>query len=274
MLLSLFVCSAIAKKEVVDKIVAIIYHQEGSILICQSDLRTDLSGKTPTLREALLKELIVLDGKKLKILISDDEVDRSLARVQEHLKMTREELQQFFKEQGFTLEQARKELAKSLVIEHVIEARIKAKSHVSKKVLEQYHKDNPHITYRLKQAFVPFDNRSKELVKAIVQQDLESGAIEQTASWIDLGAIQDKDFSSEKAFIKNLPDGKIVVSAESQEGITLLKLVSKKVATFEERKNEIAQLLGQKKFADAQAAYYDSLLKDAHIRYIDAEPPL
>ena len=85
------------KRTAVDKVLAIIYHTEGSTIILQSDLRPDLSDQVPSLRDAILKELILFDAKKYKITVSEADVDRHLARIQESLKKTREDLENSLK---------------------------------------------------------------------------------------------------------------------------------------------------------------------------------
>jgi len=266
------------KRDIVDCVLATIYHTEGIVLVCQSDLRAGLSGQVPSLRDAIIKELIILDGKtltKAKMLTTgsmEDEVEKALSRAQEQLSMTRDELTAFFKEQGgLTLEEAKKELERGLTVENVIDTRVKSKAQVSHGAIEQYHKDNPIVMYTLKRAQVPLGASSKALTKALIQRDIASGEIEKSAQWIDLGAVPEKDFSSEKAYIKNLPVGSTVISDESDEDFTLLKLVAKKEIPLDERKNDIANKLTQDRYIQTQKSYFDTLLKDANIRYSNAE---
>lgn len=258
-----------AKRIVADKVLAIIYHPEETKLICQSDLQADLTERVPMLKDVVMKELIVLDGKKLKIPVSEADVDKALGRVQEHLKMTRDELTDFFKQQGYTLEQAKKELEKNILVENVMEARVRSKAHVPQKDIEMYCKENPLELYELQQSFVPFSGGSKALERAVVERDIESDAIASTVSWHEVGVIQGRDFSPEKAYIKELPEGSVTIVNESDEGISLLRLVSKKVVSLEERKNEIAGMLGKERFLKAQENYYTKLRDDASVRYLD-----
>lgn len=257
------------KRKIEDKLLAIIYHPEGTVLLCRSDLRPDLSQREPTLREAIIRELIVLDGKKLKITVADAEVDRALARAQEQLKLNKDELVEFFKKQGFTLNEAKKELEKSILIENVIEARIRNKAHVSKHDLEEYHKQNPIEHYKLSRSLVPFQGGSKALIRTLVEREIASGDVEKVHEWIDIGTVEGKDFSAEKAYIKDLKEGSVTIAEETEEGIVLLRLDSKVVVPFEERKNDIALKLRQERYQKVQDAYYDKLLKDANVRYIN-----
>lgn len=264
------------KRVLVDAVLATIYHPEGIVPVRRSDLRPGLSGQAPSLQDAILKELIILDGKalsKAKMLhmgATEEEVEKALSRAQEQLQMTREELIAFFKDQGLTLDEAKRELERGLMVESVIDARVKTKAHVSNKAIEQYHRDHPLITYSLCQATVPLGLSSKALTRALIKREIESGEIETSVKWLDIGAVPEKDFAPEKAFIKELAPGSVVISDEADDGFTLLKIVSKKVATLEERKNDIAQTLAQERYGQTQKAYFEKLLQEAHVRYSSA----
>ena len=267
--LSLFLCISLrAERVVADKLLAIIYHPEGTTLVCQSDIKPDLSERTPTLQDAIVKELIILDGKKLQIPVSDAEVDKALARAQEALGIDRAGLIEMFKKQGFTLDQARKELYKTIMAENVIEARVRSKAHVPEKKLREFHETNPLELYGLKQSLVPYKGGSKSLTRTLVEREVESGAIKNSVDWLDIGIINGQDFSQEKAHIKNLSVGSVVIADETDEGISLLQLASKKVVSFEDRKQEIASKMIQERFTKAQADYFDTLLKEANIKYL------
>ena len=253
-----------------DQLLAIIYHPEGTVLICQSDVKPNLVGQPSSLQDVITKELIVLDAQKLKIPVTEVEVDRALARAQDSLKMTRDELVDFFKKQGFTLEEAKKELKKNLLIDNAVEARVKSKAHVSQRTLEEYSRKNPIERYTLSQAFVPYKSGSKALTKTLTEREIVSGEILNTAPWQDIGVVESKDFSAEKAFIKDLPVGTVVIADEADDGLVLLRVIEKKAVPFEERKNQIAAQLGQEKFMKAQNDYFEKLLKEANIRYISS----
>lgn len=259
-----------AGREKIDQVVVLMHHPEGTILILESDLRPDLSDKKPSVREALLRELILLDAKKLKIPIADSEVDRHIARVQEQLKMTRADLIDFFKQRGFTFEQGRKELEKSLLIESTVEHRVKSKAYVPKQELEKYYKDHPLVIYSIRQAFIPFSG-SKTIQRAVIERDIENGTIAKTAQWQDPVVLKDSDFSQEKTYIKDLAVDAIVKVQETEDGIVLLQLVEKRTIPFEERKQEIAMDLGRERYKNALTEYYDMLMNDArpYIRTAD-----
>ncbi len=255
-------------RKTADRILAIIHHTEEDVVILQSDLRPDLNDRVPTLNDTILRELIVLDSKKLKISISDADVDRHLARVQEQLHMTRDDLMAFFKQKGLTLEQAKAELRKTLLTETTIDHRVKSKSYVSKAEIEKYHDEHPMVFYEIKQAQVPFTVGSKVIQRAVVDRGIESGDILTSVDWQGPFSLKDADFSQEKMYIKDLVPGTVVKVHETDEAISLLQLVRKTVISLEERKKDITNLLGRERYMKALDDYYDGLLKDAHIRYL------
>ena len=268
-LLAVGTFSECARRITADKILAIIYHSEGRIVILQSDLRPDLSDQAPTLREAILKELILLDAKKFKITISESELDRHLARIQESLKKSREELIAFFKERGYTFEQAKKELEKGLLVETTVAERVKSKALVSESERKKFYDEHPIVLYSVKQAFVPFGLGSKAIMRATVDRQIESGEITDEVGWSDPIELKESDIAAEKKHIKTLAPGSVTKIQESDEGITLLQLVSKTTVPYEERKKQITEELGSKRQKKALDDYCKGLIDAAHIRYLD-----
>ncbi len=260
------------ERKTVDKVLAIIYHSEGSELILQSDLRPDLSDTMPTLQDAILKKLIILDGKRLKLPVSDADVDRHIARVQEQLKMTRDDLTVFFKERGYTFAQARKELANGLLIEMTIEQRVKTKAFVPHAEIEKYHRENPIVFYDIKQRYLPFEMGSHAIQRAMIDRDIDSGDFAKADGWSDVVSLKEGDISLEKNFIKGLAPGTVVRVDENEQGTSLLLMVGRREVSLAERKQDIMMTLGRDRSSKALRDYYDSLLqqkRDTRVRYID-----
>ncbi len=258
------------KRTAVDKVLAIIYHTEGSTIILQSDLRPDLSDQVPSLREAILKELILLDAKKYKITVSEAEVDRHLARIQESLKKTREDLEEFFKERGFTFEEARRELEKGLLIETTVSERVRSKAFVPESEVKKYYEEHPIVDYTVKQAFIPFGFGSRSLVRATVDRQIEEGDIITAVEWGEPLALKESDIAEEKAFLKELALGSVARVQETDDGITLLQLISKSKKPYESLKKQITIELGNKRQKQALDDYYDNLFACARVRYLTA----
>lgn len=259
------------QRATVDKTLAIIYHGQGSTVILQSDLRPDLSDQVPSLRDGILKELILIDGAKYKITVTEAEVDRHLARIQESLKKSREDLVEFFKERGYTFDEAKKELEKSLLIETTIGERVRSKAIVSESEIKRYYEEYQTVEYVIKQTFRPFGLGSKAITRAKIDQEIESGEIVKGIEWSEPIVLKEADIAQEKAYIKELKNGAVTKIAESDEGISLLQVVSKGKVPYEDVKRQITMELGSKKQKQALDDYYGSLLKNARVRYFNKE---
>lgn len=262
-------------REVVDKVLAIFYHQDGPTLILQSHLRPDLSDAVPTLQDVLIKKLVLQRAKQLKIPLSEADKERHLARAQEQLGMTREEITNFFSERGLTLEEAREQLGEMLLIEMTVDHVVRSKAYVSTSEIEDYHKNNPLVFYEIKQAFIPFDVGSKSLQRTLILRDLEQPSTDllEKYSWSPSITIKGSDIAKEKSHITTAAPGAIVLGQETQEGITLVQLVSKKEVPLSERKQEINAFLGKDRYQRAIEDFYATLLQEAapYIRYIDKQ---
>ncbi len=274
MLVTVLCCMGVASAEkvLVDKVLAIFYHAEGPTLILQSHLRPDLSDVVPTLQEVITKKLVLQRAKQLKIPLSDADKERHLARAQEQLGMTREEITNFFSERGLTLEEAREQLGEMLLIEMTIDHVVRSKAYISNSEIEEYHKNNPLVFYDIKQAFVPFGAGSRSLQRTLILRDIEESpkSLLGKYSWSDPITIKGSDIAQDKAHITTAAPGAVVVGQETNEGITLVQLVSKKEVPLSERKQEINTLLGKDRYKKAIDEFYETLLNEAkpRIRYI------
>ena len=196
-------------------------------------------------------------------------MDRHLARIQESLKKTREDLVEFFKERGYTFEQAKSELESGLLIENTISERVRSKAMVPESKIRKYYDENPIVNYVIKQAFIPFGLGSKAIARATVDRQIESQEILTAVSWSDPITLKEKDIAQEKAFIKELGAGAVTRVQETDEGIALLQLVSKECVPYEVLKPQITQELGTQSYKKAQDTYFDELFAHSHVRYLD-----
>lgn len=255
-------------RTMVDKVLAIIYHSEGSIVILQSDLRPDLSDQVPTLREAILRELILLDAKKYKITVSESDVDRHLARIQESLKKSRDDLHEFFKERGYTFEQAKKELEKGLLIETTVGERVRSKAFVPESEIKKCYEENPMVTYVIKNAFVPFGLGSKAITRVQIDAQIESGEIDKGVEWSPSITLKESDIAPEKAYIKDLKPGAVAKIQETDDGIALLTIESKTKVPYEVQKRDIMARKSMERQKQALDEYTRNLMDHAHVRYM------
>lgn len=251
--------------EIQDKILAIIYHTEGSYIILQSDMKPNLDGRPRNLKDLVLERLMLLDATNLKITVTDADVDRYLAQIQKQNNLTKADLSKAFRETGFTFEQGIEQLRNSLVINSILDYRVKNKAVVDKKEIEKYYNDNPiyqDAEYVIAQATIPFEG-SPDKKKIKIDNAIKSGEIINIVAWDDPIKLKDDEFAPEKAYIKDLDAGSIVKLEETRDSLTLLRLISKTtkvLVPLEERERDITNILGKEKFDKALKEYHTSLL--------------
>lgn len=265
-------------KVVLDKTIAVIYHPEEIVVISTSDLRPGLDGASKTFNQVLLEKLMVLDAKMLKITVTEEDVDKQLATVQKEHNLSRADVLAIFKQAGLSVAQARADLRDQQMIQTIIDARTRSKTAVSAKELEEYCTANPieqpgSITFSF--AFVPFEHyKSKTAQREELQKAIQSGAIAETAFWMDPMTLNIQELPADKVFLKELTPGTVVQVQENAEGTQLLKLVDKiadTVVPFKDREREVMMQFRMERRAKAIEEYHQDLLKKARIKYIDQE---
>ncbi len=259
----------------VDKVLALVYTTEETSLILQSDLRPGLDGAPKTLEGAVLERLMLADAKRMKVTVSEGEIDRYLAKVEEQHKLTREQTKELFKSMGYSYEEARNQLRNMQMAEQIKDHKVRNKAYVGTEEIEKYYKEHPvyeEAGYTITQGFVPFKGSSRTIKKALIEQALEAGTIDTMTQWSPPVTLQDSDFAPEKAYIKELKPGSVTQVQETDEGISLIQLVSKRprrLIPLEERTKEISAILGKSKYEGAFEDYKKNLFASARIKYTD-----
>lgn len=264
-------------KIVIDKILAIIYHPEGNSIILQSDLRPSLSGVPKTLNDIIFERLMVLDAENLKIVVTDSDVDRHLALVQKQFKLSKEDTIELFKQIGLTYDKARETLKNDLKIQKVLDYRVKNKVIIDKKKIEEYYDKNPvyePATFTFVQSFVSFEGRSPALTKIKIERAIESNEIDKEVVWGETLTLREDQIAQDKAFIKDLVINRPTIVNVFDNGLSLIKLLSKtasKLVPLKDREAEIYNILGQKEFESILQEYKKKLISLAPIKFTNNE---
>lgn len=276
--------SAPSKRQTVDKILAICYTPEGVSVITQSDLRPGIDGVPRQLKDIILNRLILLDGKKLKIVKDDKDAeqkaddDRYLGRIQKQYKLTHDDIVKLFKEMGYSYEEGLEELRTMRLLDNVLDQRVRSKVMIDKKDIELYCAEHPVYSpavYTMSVAVIPADTRAtraEQLEK--INESIKSGAILDTVEWGPSFDQAESDIASEKAFIKEAAVGSVIKLEESPEEIKLLKIIKKVPAQLvpcTERTREVQNILGKERFEKALEKYHADLWTHSHVRYLDKD---
>jgi len=259
--------------ETVNKMLSIIYHPEGDIPVLQSDLNSGFEGKK-SLEAVIFDKHVELDGRVLKVEISEEDVQRHLAHVQKIYNLTKDDTIKYAKDMGLTYKQFQEELGKGLLRERVLGYRMKGSALNDKEEAEVFHQNNPvHIEalYTIKNAFIPYGSNSPSLMKIRIEDAVLDGSIDKVASWSSSLELKESQIAVDKDFIKTLEIGKSAVANTTDKGISLIKLFSKepsRALAFEEREPEIKTILMRSKQEKSFSEYKDKLYTTSSIKYI------
>ncbi len=267
------------KRITADKMLARIYFQKGSCIICQGDLRPGLDGASKTLEQVILERLMMLEAEKLKISVTEAEIDRYLAQMQKQNGLTLDDVLSLFKQMGFSATEGREQLRTMQVIDTLIDHKVRGKIMIEKKDVEAYFHENPKSVpaeYTIAQSFVPLPSgQTKEEFSDNLEKAIKNGTILSAVIWDNPIALESKHIASDKQFIKDIAPGSIVRLEEAADGIRLLRLVSKrdeKITPLAEREKEIMNTLSKKQFDDKFETYRKELFARARISYTQELP--
>ncbi len=258
----------------VDEIVTIVYAQEGTEIITQSDLdRPTLEGTPRTLDETIFERLHYLDAKKYKMIADDDAISKQLATVQRQNNLTLDELKALFRASGYTYEEGREQFGIMYAVNAVIDFKIRSRLIVPEKDALAYYAAHPitlEPTYQVQRAVIPY---GKVASKEVLRKELAT--LEGLSmTWEEPFWVNQSDLSENKRFVIDMKTGAIAEPQEVEAGYEIVKLVDKKgerLALFEERYREIVDILRKPKYDELMAEYKKMLFDSASIVYLKQE---
>ena len=261
-----------------DGILAVIYHDEGTEIILLSDLRPPLDGndepRTP--RQAIIERLMVLDAKTLKVMISEDEVDRFIAQIQKQYNMSRIGMERLFHSRGYTYNEGREQLLNKQYIEHAIEWRVKAnkKLIIQRPEVEEYYRANPDMEqacYTLKMGFVSDEEASSRFeLDALLTTTNRDNYI----AWEEPFVVLHHELPENRQYVAQEQVGNIVAIEQLEDGWQVTQLTDKVpgrvLPLSDARYEEIAFSLMNERGQELLKVYEEELLAKATIRLLDS----
>lgn len=257
------------KPYIIDKIVAVIYHEEGNIVILSSDMKPGVDGVSRTLDQLIDEQLIILDAKRYQVSVSDDEIDRYIGRVQKENKLTQAQIEKIFADMGYTFSEAREQLRQKQVIEMMIDYKVKSNKRmmIQRDEVIDYYNNHPELhekQYTLDIAFVPAQQMSRAELDEAIARPTFSADIE----WQEPFAVYETELPDERRFITQKSKGDIVFVEEVDGGYEITRLVDITEPTLDDVYSDIALIMRRERYPHILEEYQQSLRKNAHIRLL------
>lgn len=262
----------------IDTIKVIIYGQEGTELILQSDVaRPNLDGTFRTLEELIDEALIFMDAQRFKMLPGDEQIDQQLKMIQRENNLTMEQLKGSFKAAGYTYEEGRRQFMKMIANGSVVEFRIRNRLGVPDKEVQEFYEKHPEKepkAYCIQRVMIPYP--SSEKIQQEMANDLRdyaaTGVGYEGLEWSSPFWINEADLAEDKQpIIMALQKDQIAQPIKTQEGFELFRLVDKKeerVVPLQERYKDIVNLLRKPRYEKMIADYKKQLRDAASIVYM------
>ncbi|MCK4265301.1 peptidyl-prolyl cis-trans isomerase [Candidatus Babeliales bacterium] len=266
-LLVLLSLSYLSSRDLVDKIIARV----NGINVLLSHLNQPRINSQPyTLEEAVAQELYFQQASRYKLVPSTLEVEKYIAsyKAGNNLKhLNDEDFESHLKKnEGFaSLDQFKREYARYISVNTLIQQEIKQRIFITAQEVESYYKKYPEwveASYKLKTAIIPFDKAKTEAeVKKIKDID-----------WIEHDEWLEKDSISENmTFIFKMKKNEISKPVKTQYGYQLVQLIDKKPKRkkiLDESYIEIEKRLRASKMDKFEKEYRDELKSKSTIVYL------
>lgn|GEM_PF-3093896 len=263
-----------AKKQLVDEVIAIIYHAEGNEPVLYSDTLTSIDGQERTLQDVIIERLMVLDARKYKILVSDEELDRFIGLLLTQNKWTRSDLVMFLDERGYTLADGRELLRNKQMINQIIDYKVRSDKRmmISRDQALEYYKGHPskeEATFTLDIAYVPASEYKKSELEALIK----AKKLPKEIAFDEPFTLKESELAADRQFIAKEKPGAVVLIEELEDGFEITRLVEKTVACeipFDTAYSAIVSQMRQERFGQVLESYRSELLENAHIKYCGA----
>lgn len=265
-----FSLSLSAAPQIVDGIVAQVFHPEGNEIILLSDLMAGIDGQRKTLREAVLERLTVLDAKKFKIQVTEEELDRFLAQLLKQNSWSRNDFIMFLDEQGYSYEEGRELLRSKQMMNQVLDYRVRSDKRmmINREEAFAYYKKHPtfeEATFTLAIAYAPFTTYSAEELDKL----LAAKKMPQNLTWDEPFTLKTSELAEDRQFIADRSVDSIVLVDKLEDGYELTKLIEKtpaKEIPFDDVYHEIVSKIRQERFLEVLEDYQKELLEKAHVK--------
>lgn len=260
---------------IIDTIKVVVFGDDRTDLITDLDCkRPSLDGTKRSLEDLVLEALIYQDAARYKMLSTEESIERHLMSVQREHNLSLDDLKNIFRQAGYSFEEGKAKFGIMSAVGQMLDFKIRSRLIVPEKDIEHYYNEHPVYndeTYELANALIKREeDQSLDEIRSEIEQLIQTGSSSLQISWSEPFWVKVNEIAQNRQFIKNMQPGQIAIASESDEGIEIIKLMSKqerKLLTLEERYHEIADILRQPKYEELFNNYKKELFANAALVY-------
>ncbi len=251
--------------------------------------------RSDLLKELVNRKLADQEIKRNKLVVSDEEIDKTIEQLKSSRSFTDEQLRAGLAEQGVTLEDYRKEMKEQLLRSRLINVEVKSKIVVTDQNIQAYY-DSHREKYVGEQKFhlwniyVVLDQYAQDSEKRTALKNMESilsklnqgeafqeligddFAAALGAKGGDLGLFLIKELSPQlKKIVENMKAGDFSEIIDMDKGYQILfleKIIEANSKSVEEVRGEIEDILFKELINDKYQEWLEDLRRRSHIKII------
>lgn len=263
----------------INSVRAVLFYEDGTDIITKMQTeRTGLDGLIHPLDDMMFRSRVRHDAQKYHMEPDEEAVEGHLKAVQQENNLSDDAFQALLKQNGFTLEQAKKEFRDIIAENTVLDYKLRSRLIVPRTLVEEFYREHPVMTEAsviLKRAVIPFEAAMPhEEQKKALQAQCDDGQVMAQAVWGEPFSILVAELSAERKFLADLKPGAVCVADELADGFEILMVVEKhesRLLTLDERYNEIVDTLKRPKFDEMMRSYRETLEQSAAVLVFPAE---
>ena len=299
--------------EVVDRIIA--YVNDDIITLSELNEKTNAlvaaRAQNPFLREQELsieemrlnmlnrlidERLASQEISRLKISVSEEEVDRAIARIMQENRLTQETLEAELRKEERTITDLRRQIKEDLEQRKLVSREVQSKTVITDEIVEAYYQSNMHDfqekeRWRIQDIYLPYypDDTPEERARL---RNLAQEILERVRAGVDFGSLA-KNYSQGpgaevggdmgyfargelepvlEAAVENLKAGEVSPDIETTRGIHIIKVTEvdrSPPKALDEVRESIRNLLYRREVEFRYREWLSSLRERSYVRIVD-----
>lgn len=273
----MLVSTVVQSRYVVETIKAVIHGEDKDdvAIITQMDItRRGIGGEVQSLQDRIFSKLLWFEGKKYRILPTEEDIERHLKIVERENNISRKQLIEIFTTNGWTLEEGKEQFAEMYTANSVVQFKVSGGLFVSTKEVQTFYDENPEwidAIYTLQRGLIPYNyTQTKKEQLQIINEAIAHKKDIPGVQWSPAFTIKQDQIATDKKFLLDMKDGEISTPVDIFEGFEVFKVVQcspRRLKTLDERYAQIADMLRRPKYQEILTNYKKQLYDNASIIY-------